>query len=222
MNRTPNLLGAVAVALAATGASAQSSFDYTYLRGALGGASLDDPDENFGAASLGASFELADSGFRVFVGNNAVFGDVGAGFGLASSTTAGSGQTVVERGRDLDYRSNALAVGGGYHLSLNDTTDLAFDVAWLSAEAEIETYIGDFDLDDSAIDLSAGVRTLLTPRLELAAGIHRTTWDESDDDTSFSAGLVMQATEKLSVTFAAGGNDDSVSYLMGVRYHFRN
>ena len=221
MNRTPNLLGAVAVALAAIPVGAQSTLDYTYLYGALGGASLDDPDENFGAASLGASIELADSGFRVFAGNDAVFGTVDSGFGLTSSTTAGSGRTIVERGRERDYRSNAFTVGGGYHLSLNDSTDLMFEVAWLSVEAEIETYIGDFELDDSAVDLCVFVRTLLTPRLELASGIHRTTWDESEDGTSFSVGLAMQTTEKLLVTFKAGGNDDSVSYLMGLRYHFR-
>lgn len=147
-------------------------------------------------------------------------GDVdGDGFGIAGSFEIGDQVHLFAGFRSFDFDFNVdldeLTVGLGWHPALTDTTDLVFELGYVSAEAEA---FG-FDADEDGFRSSLGVRSMLSPQFELAGRLNYTDLGDGDD-TSISG----EGWYSLNEAFAIGGGiefgDDTTIYGIGVRWYF--
>ena len=143
---------------------------------------------------LGGSVALNDS-WHLFASYDDQEIDVDGGEGLSGS---------------VDYTE--LAIGGGFNHGITDATDLVIRLAYVDADLEF--------IDDNGYALSAGVRSMVLPKLELNAGITYSDIGDFEDDTSFDVGGVFNFTDMFAVTAGASFGDDITQYGVGVRAYF--
>jgi len=116
---------------------------------------------------------------------------------------------------DIDVRTASGGVGLNIPLDSRHTVDLVLDAAYLWTEVD-----GNFfnALDDDGYGLSAGVRAMLNPNLEVNGGVAYT--DVNEDDTAVYAGVVYKFTDLFAVTGGVSAGDNATSYGVGVRLYF--
>lgn len=138
---------------------------------------------------------------------------IGGSFGIADQVHLFAGFRTFDFDFDVDL--DELTVGLGWHPPLTDTTDLVFELGYVTAEAEAFGV----DADEDGFRASLGVRSMLNPQFELAGRVNYTDLGDGDD-TSISG----EAWYNLSELFAVGGGlefgDDTTIYGVGVRYYF--
>lgn len=168
----------------------------------------DDPNYNYLQGDY-VRAELDDAGFSVD----------GDGFGVGGSMEIAEQFHLLVRFRtfdfDFDVDLDQLAVGGGWHPALSDTTDLVFELTYISVEASA---LG-FSIDDDGYGASLGLRSMLSPQFELAGSVNYSDYGDGDDTS-----VQVQAWYNFTKAFAIGGGadfgDDVTIYGIGARYYF--
>lgn len=109
-----------------------------------------------------------------------------------------------------------FGLGVGWHSAINTTTDWFVSAAYVDAEVSA----GGFgSVDDSGFGLALGLRSMLTPSLELAGAINYVDFGDGDD-TSFGVAAWYTVTGNLAVGLGADFGDDVSSYGLGIRLYF--
>jgi hypothetical protein len=144
------------------------------------------------------------------------FGNIGGSFALNDRIymfAAYQDGSVDGSGPDIDV--STFEAGLGVHFPLNDTIDLVGNAAYAWAKVDVDNFGNE---DDDGYALSAGLRAMVTPKLELNGGGSYV--DISDDDTALYLGAVYSFTDMFAVTTGASFGDDATSYGVGLRLYF--
>lgn len=183
----------LATMLGSPGVRADEGPGYTYFDVGYVRTDIDDLDENLDSLGLAGSVAITDN-FYVF----ADYEDGSAEIG------------------DFDIDANTFDAGLGVNVALTDTVDLFGEASYVGAELEA----GEFgDIDESGYGLSAGVRAMVMPQLELNAGLSYVDI-EGLDDTSVDIGAVWKFTDVIALVLGASFADDANSYGAGIRFYF--
>ena len=119
---------------------------------------------------------------------------------------------------DLDFGVDATgyAFGVGYHMPLNQKTDMVFGLSF--GNVELEGPGGSVDSD--SLSISAGVRHQLHNNIELDAEIAYVDPDEGDSDFAFSLGALYAFSKNISAGVELGFADDVDTLSIGARFYF--
>ncbi|MGA1370492.1 MAG: outer membrane beta-barrel protein [Pseudomonadales bacterium] len=187
------ITGTLLVILGCPIAWADDGPGYTYIDLGYIRTDIDDLDENLDSLGLAASVAMTEN-FYLF----ADYEDGSAEIG------------------NIDIDANTFDAGLGVNLALTDTVDLFGEASYVRAELEA----GEFgDVDESGYGLSAGLRAMVLPQLELNAGLSYVDIDGLDD-TSIDVGAVWRFTDVIALILGASFADDANSYGAGVRFYF--
>jgi Outer membrane protein beta-barrel domain len=167
---------------------------YTYAELGYQRVDFDNFSEDEDAGYLAGSLGLND---RLFLAADASYG------------------TIDVSGNDIDVTT--IDAGLGMHLPLNETVDFVAGVAYVYVDINTDRY--NISQDDDGYALRAGLRAMLTPKLELNGGA--TYVDISgDDNTSAYFGAVYSFTDAFAVTGSIDVGDNATTYGVGARLYF--
>lgn len=144
------------------------------------------------------------------------FGNIGGSFAVHDSIylfASYSDGSIDGSPGDIDV--STFEAGVGYHYPFNDTVDLVLNAAYAWAKVDFDNFGNE---DDDGYALSAGLRAMVTPQLELNGGGSYV--DISDDDTAIYLGAVYSFTDMFAVTTGASFGDNATSYGIGLRLYF--
>ena len=121
----------------------------------------------------------------------------------------------------LDVGADQFNLGGGYKAGLSDNTTVHVTLDYISAEAKARNRFGGrAEVDEDGYGLGVGIRSMVTPSIELNAGAGYADLGE-EDGLEFDAGAVWYVTENLGLLIEAGTDDDSNrQYMIGGRLAF--
>ncbi|MEN9806602.1 MAG: hypothetical protein RL756_1122 [Pseudomonadota bacterium] len=165
---------------------------YTYFDVGYVRTDIDDIEENVDSLGLAGSFALTD--------NLYLFADYE------------DGSASFER---IDVDVSTTLVGVGANFGLSDTVDLFAEASYVNAELEAGEFI---EVDESGFGLSAGVRAMVMPQLELNAGLSYVEIEELDD-TSLDLGAVYSFTDVFALVLGVSFADNANTYGVGVRFY---
>ena len=119
----------------------------------------------------------------------------------------GSYQTL-----DLDFNNDidTLKIGAGYILPINGQWDANFSLSLVNRDVNSN--------DDNGFSASAGVRGMLTPKIEGRAAVNYI--DVNDSDTFITLGADYFVLRNLSVGVEADLSGDLDTVSIGARYYF--
>jgi len=184
-----------------------------------------------GALLLGGGAALADSGISysyIQASYQEVDVDIGGGFDVDGDGFAVGGSVEInedwfvfagyassefESVVDLDQ----LEAGGGYHAPLSEKTDWYATLAYVSAEVSAS---GFGSIDDSGVGVALGVRSMVTPSLELYANASYADLGDGADGSGFGAGLWYTVSGNIALGVGASFGDDVSAYGASVRLYF--
>ena len=111
--------------------------------------------------------------------------------------------------RDIDF--NQLSLSLGYRMAASSNTDVYGVVSY--EEAELESY------DQNGYGLTAGIRSRVTPNIELDGGVSYIDLDD-DDDTYLNLGASYYFTPEAAVSISYRTSDDNDIMGIAARYSF--
>jgi hypothetical protein len=124
-------------------------------------------------------------------------------------------------GAGNDVNGEGLSLGAGYAWSLNSQVDLVAHVAYLRSELDLQVAgLGGGTLKDDGIGVGAYVRARPIEQLELTGGLAYSDFDDSGDDTFFSAGARFFITKMFAVGLDVTLNSDTTAFILGGRFDF--
>lgn len=165
---------------------------YNFIEGAYARVELDDSlvDVDGDGFGIGGSFEINENFF-----------------GLASYSTAD-----FDFGVDL----NQLNAGFGFHTGISPNTDFVATLVYVRAEVEA----GGFgSIDESGWGASAGLRSMVSDRLEVNGAISYVDFGDGDD-TSIGGGVLYNFTDTFAVGANIGFGEDTTTYGVNARLYF--
>lgn len=185
----------------------------------------------FGALMLSSAAVLADNGISysyIQASYQEVDVDVGEGFDADGDGYAVGGSVEINdawfvfagyASGDLEsvVELDQLEAGGGYHAALSEKTDWYATLAYVSAEVSAS---GFGSADDSGVGVSLGVRSMVSPSLELYASASYADLGDGVDGTGFGAGLWYTVSGNIALGIGASFGDDVSSYGAGIRLYF--
>lgn len=189
------------------------------------------PTAAFGVLLLSGTAALADNGISysyIQASYQEVEIDVGDGFDADGDGYAVGGSVEInddwfvfatyassdlESVVDLDQ----LEAGGGYHAPLSEKTDWYATLAYISVEASLS---GFGSADDSGVGVSLGVRSMVSPSLELYANASYADLGDGVDGSGFGAGLWYTVSGNIALGIGASFGDDVTTYGAGIRLYF--
>jgi hypothetical protein len=147
--------------------------------------------------------------------------DQGGGEGLlfGGSYDLGNNWIILGGLTSLDYNGNVdetvIEVGGGYIFDLNQKFDIVTSVTLLDVDFDTTGGGG----SDSGIGLSAGVRGLLTPEVEVRGSVHHVNLDNSDTYLELGGDYHFSRQFAAGVSLQMAGDNDL--FTIGARWFFR-
>jgi len=190
---TSTVLGGALLANAA--AASEQGPNYTFMEAGYAHVEFDDFQADGDALALQGSFALNDM------------------FNLVGSYQDGS----IDSDFNVDVDVKTLELGGGMHFPLNPTVDLVTQLTWITTEIDAGSF---GNVDDDGYGLGAGIRAMLTPRLELDGGIDYTDV-ANEDETAFSGKVMYHFTDMFAMTGGFTVGDNTTTYGVGLRANFR-
>jgi hypothetical protein len=117
----------------------------------------------------------------------------------------------------LEYDADRFQVGGGMHFGITDTIDVLGAVSYL----DVEYSNGRPAEADEGYLVEAGVRAMLSKKMELNATLSALHFD-GEDDVGLGVGGVFDITKKLALSGSYNRFDDAESneFFIGVRVEF--
>jgi len=185
---------AVGILLLSGGPVLADGLSYSYIQAGYQDVSIDlgnGPDIDGDGYSVAGSVAIADDWF-IFAGYSAL-----------------EFESIV----DLDQ----LSVGGGYHSAISSKTDWYATLAYLDASLETD-FFG--SADDSGYGVSVGLRSMVSPSLELYGSVAYSDLGDGIDGTAFGAGLWYNVSGNLALGLGASFDEDATSYGVGLRLYF--
>lgn len=173
----------------------------------LSGAALaEDFDYSFVEASYGQlEFDEID-GDGIGVGGSMAVSDT---FHVFAGYQAGN--------LDFDVDLNRLEAGLGFNTPLSETVDVVASVSYVSIEAE--TPFG--SADDNGYGLGVGLRSMVSPGIEVSGGISYKDYGEIvDAQTEFGAGFLYHFSDAFAVGLSGEWGDDFNTYALNGRFSF--
>jgi len=145
----------------------------------------------------------------------------GDGFAVAGSAAVGDNAFVFAGYGSYDLESvidySVLSVGAGYHDSLSGKTDWYATLAYVKAELDAG-FFG--NVDDSGYGVAVGLRSMVSPSLELYGNIGYTDLGDGADGTAVGLGLWYTVSGNIALGLGASFEEDITSYGVGVRLYF--
>ena len=160
---------------------------------------------------------------RVDLDDDRGFNVDGDGFGIGGSfeiapnwhIAGGYSSTEFDFGIDL----NQLQVGAGFHTDISPTTSFYADLSWVTAEIDTGTF---GSIDDDGIGISIGLRSNISPQVELEGSLSYVDLDDSGDNTSIGGAAWYKFSDVFAVGLLANVDEDVVAYGIGGRLYFGN
>lgn len=173
--------------------------DYTYAEAGYFDLEFDDVDV----------FDLDGDGF--YLGGSAAVTEM-----VHLFADYGDGEIDVQNtALDADYTS--LEFGAGINWRVAEGVDLVGRLAYVNAEVDVG---GGNDVDEDGYALGAGARALLSPRLELNAGLSYTDLGgDFDAETALHVGGVFNFTDALAASAGLVVSDDATEFRIGGRWY---
>jgi len=171
----------LAVLFAFSATTFADDFRYSSLTGSYGTIDSDGSSIDANIWALGLLFAVSDDFHLV------------AGYSTAES--------------DLGNEVDSLSVGIGYHHSIADAVDIVGQVTYEYAEASAPGFVG---FDDNGLGVGIGLRFAATDLVELNGSVNYADLGQFGDNTSLSAGVILNLTDSFSVG-ANGTWDDDIS-----------
>ena len=142
----------------------------------------------------------------------------GDGFRLSGSYDLDNDWLIVGSFTTLDYNNNVdqsiLEVGVGYVWKYSDDFDLTSTVRIVRSDIDA----GGVSVDDSGFGLSAGIRGLLSPELEVRGSINHINLDNSDTYLELAGDYYF--TEQFSAGVSLEFAGDTDAFTIGARWYF--
>jgi hypothetical protein len=145
----------------------------------------------------------------------------GDGFGVSGSLAINDNWFIFAGYSSLDFESvvdlTEWSLGGGWNSAISEKTDWFATAAYIDAEIDI----GGFDsASDSGFGVSVGMRSMLTPKLELAGSVGYADLGDGADGTSVSGGLWYAVAGSLALGVGFDVGEDTTGYGVGIRLYF--
>lgn len=113
---------------------------------------------------------------------------------------------------DVSY----LKLGAGYILPLNTTWDANLAIAYVDAEAVANNGAR---ADDSGLELSAGVRGMIKPEIEVHGELNYIDLDDSDTYFTIGGDYYFNSNVSAGMDIDLGGDYETIS--IGAKYYFK-
>ncbi|MDJ0939423.1 MAG: hypothetical protein QNJ00_06640 [Woeseiaceae bacterium] len=173
----------------------------------------------FSAHAEGPSYNYVE-GFYQRINLDSGFVDVdGDGFAIGGSFEFGTMWQAFASYSMTDFDFNVdldeFAIGAGFHSGLSATSDFFLNLAYLRADASF----GFLSADDDGYGIAIGVRSFVTPELELNASVGYVDFGDGDDYTFTGQGW-YSVTERFAVGLTLGFADDVTRFGIGSRFYF--
>lgn len=152
---------------------------------------------------VGGGFDVDGDGWGV--GGSVEFGESFFGFAAYSDI-----------GFDFSVDLSQLQVGVGWHTGISDSTDFVARAGYVEAEVDAPGF-GSFD--DSGYLVAIGVRSNITPLIELFGEVAYVDFGD-DDNTSVGGGVYFNLTETFAIGVGASTDDDATAYGANLRLYF--
>lgn len=179
----------LALSLLPAAAGAQG-LNYTFVEGGYVNSDIDAGPFNADGDGLGIRGSFA-------------FGDKFHAFGAHAT-----------RDLELDIDTDQLEFGVGRHWSLRDNIDFIGEVSWVDADLD-----GPFGgSSENGLGLGAGLRSRLSPSLELEGGLNYVDLDDSNTSWSFSGRYFLW--DRFAVGAGLEFDDDETAWNIGLRAEF--
>lgn len=188
------MTGVLVLALTAPAAAEQPSYNYA----GVGYETLE--------LDLGGGIDIDGDGFNVY----------GSAEVAEHWHVAGGYSTV---GLDFGIDLNRLALGGGYHTAISDTTSFFADLSWVNWEVDAGSGFG--SVDDDGYGASVGLRSNISDRLELMGKVSLIDLGDGGDNTSI-AGAAWYDFDGFTLGLTAEFDDDITAFGVGGRFYFDN
>jgi hypothetical protein len=197
--RKQTILASLAALGFAGPALATEGFSYSFVEVGWVNQEFDDLDVDADGPGIRASVELAPS-FHLFGSYSDQDFDVGSG---------------------SDINGESLSLGAGYAWSLNPTVDIVGNVAYLREELDVQiSGFGSGSMEDDGLGVAGYVRARPIEQLELTGGLSYVDFDESGDDTFFTAGARYFFTKQFAAGLDVTLNSDTTAFILGGRFNF--
>jgi hypothetical protein len=145
----------------------------------------------------------------------------GDGFAVAGSVEISDDWFIFADYGSFDLESTVdfteLSVGAGYHDSISTTTDWYASLAYVKAEVSAS---GFGSADDSGYGVAAGLRSMISPSLELYGNIGYADLGDGANGTTFGAGLWYTVSGNVALGLGASFGEDVTTLGIGVRLYF--
>src|SRR5262245_44976902 len=124
-------------------------------------------------------------------------------------------------GPGSDVNGESMTLGAGYAWSVSPTIDIVGNIAYLREELEVRTSgFGGGSIEDDGMGVAGYVRARPIEQLELTGGLNYVDFDDSGDDTYFSAGARYFFTKAFAVGLDVSLNSDTTAFVLGGRFNF--
>lgn len=190
-------VGASSLLLAGTAAAQQTALSYNYVEGNITKGEISDFDYTTYGAEL--SIALGDTLF------------------VKGTLAEGESDDEVFGGLSSDNVDiSAYTLGLGAHLPISSRTDFVTEVSYIKNEIGFRG----FNQDADGYGVDAGIRTMLSDSVELAAGVNYVDGDDIDGELGFSADARFYLSNRLSLSVGYAERDDVDGISAGLRFNF--
>lgn len=190
-------VGASSLLLAGTAGAQESALSYNYVEGNITKGEISDFDYTTYGAEL--SIELGDTLF------------------VKGTIAEGESDDEVFGGVFSDNVDiTAYTVGLGAHLPITERTDFVTGVSYIKNEVGFRG----FDQDADGYGVDAGIRSMVSDSVELAAAVNYVDGDEFDGEFGFSADARFYLSERLSLSVGYTELDETDGVTAGLRFNF--
>lgn len=106
--------------------------------------------------------------------------------------------------------------GGGFNFAMSNRTDIVLRIGF--ADARFETPF--FEDNDDGLFLSAGIRTMLTDKLEFYGSLASLDLEDAGDEEIATAGIDLFLNDNLAIGPAVQVIDDTTTWSVGAKLYF--
>ena len=125
---------------------------------------------------------------------------INSNFFVAGSYSSQEVESFNDFGFRADVDFNSLSLGIGARKAVANNTDVYGVLSYESREAALSSGFSSATIDDiDGYGVTAGVRTMMTPKVELNAAVNYLDLDDVDSDTSFEVGGAFHFNSQFAV-----------------------
>jgi opacity protein-like surface antigen len=147
----------------------------------------------------------------------------GDGYGIRGSFEVGESWFIAASYSALDFDFGVdldrLGIGAGFHMPISDRVDFFAALSFLTFEASAS---GFGSVDEDGYGVNAGLRGLVTDKLELNGHVAYSDLGDDMDGTAIGAGALYNLTDNFALGVEIEAEEDVTLYGIGARFYFGN